>query len=101
EIKQKNYEKNEKYKEIKNELSKLIAQMDQYKKFLTIFYKIYEQKASEFCGKDFKFKIFDFENYNLIEKFEVYYKSIEYNNLSPIVKETVGKILAEKFTFYD
>lgn len=88
---------NELYEEVKNMKTKMV----QYKNFLTIYFKIYEQKASQFCGNDFKFKIFDFDNYTLIEKFEIYYKTIEYNNLSLDTKIKVDNILKEKFAFYD
>ena len=89
------------YTQLKEEVLDMKSKMDQYKTFLTIFFKIYEQKAAEFCGKDIKFKIFDFEGYTLIEKFEIYYKTIEFKNLTPQSKETVKKIWEEKFLFYD
>ena len=89
------------YNELYEELKNIKTKMVQYKNFLTIYFKIYEQKASQFCGNDFKFKIFDFDNYTLIEKFEIYYKTIEYNNLSLDTKIKVDNILKEKFAFYD
>ncbi len=101
EIKKENTEKLMEYDKLENKLAQMKIKMDQYKKFLTIFFKIYEQKAAEFCGKDFKFKIFDFDNYSLIEKFEIYYKTVEYNNLTSTVKRKVEKILEEKFVFYN
>ena len=91
----------EEYKEAEKDIKEMTNKMDQYKKFLTIFFKIYEQKANEFCGKEFKFKIFDFENYKLIEKFEIYYNTIEYNNLSAESKNKVEKFLDEKFIISD
>lgn len=89
------------YNKLNQEVTKMKNQMDQYKKFITIFFKIYEQKASEFCGKGFKFKIFDFENYSLIEKFQIFYNEIEYNNLNKQTKEFVLKTFEEKFLFYN
>lgn len=89
------------YNKLKEDLSNMKIKMEQYKKFITIFFKIYEQKASEFCGKDFKFKVFDFDEYTLIEKFEIYYKNIEYNNLSHSSKKKVNDILEEKFYFHN
>lgn len=91
----------DRYNELYEELKNMKTKMVQYKNFLTIYFKIYEQKASQFCGNDFKFKIFDFDNYTLIEKFEIYYKTIEYNNLSLDTKIKVDNILKEKFAFYD
>lgn len=89
------------YNKMKENLIEMKQKLEKYKKFLTIFFKIYEQKASDFCGKDFKFKIFEFDNYNLIEKFEVYYKTIEYKNLSPESKKIVDNVFKEKLIFYD
>lgn len=89
------------YLKLKEDLIEMKNKMDQYKAFITIFFKIYEQKAAEFCGKDFKFKIFDFENYSLVEKFEVYYKTIGYEYLAPSARKFVDKTLQEKFLLYD
>ena len=90
------------YLKLKDDLVQMKEKMNKYKTFLTIFFKIYEQKASEFCGKDFQFKIFDFENnYTLVEKFEIYYKTIKYENLSSTSRKQVDKILQEKFLFSD
>lgn len=89
------------YNKLNTELTEMQSKMDQYKKFISIFFKIYEQKASDFCGKGFKFKIFDFENYSLIEKFQVFYNEIEYNNLNKQTKEFVLKTFEEKFLFYN
>lgn len=89
------------YNKLNQEVTKMKNQMDQYKKFITIFFKIYEQKAAEFCGKGFKFKIFDFENYSLIEKFQIFYNEIEYNSLNKQTKEFVLKTFEEKFLFYN
>lgn len=89
------------YNKLNKELTEMKNKMDQYKKFITIFFKIYEQKASEFCGKGFKFKIFDFENYSLIEKFQIYYNEIEYNSLNEQAKDFVLKTFQEKFLFYN
>lgn len=91
----------EEYCKIEKDIKEMTLKMEQYKKFLTIFFKIYEQKANEFCGKDFKFKIFEFEDYKLIEKFEIYYKTIKYENLSIESKNKVDEILNEKFIISD
>ena len=99
-MKQKLQEERTEYNKLNEEVKSMKNKMDQYKKFITIFFRIYEQKADFFCGKGFKFKIFDFENYKLIEKFEVFYNEIHYHNLTPKVKEEVEKILQEKFLFY-
>lgn len=100
-MKEKIKQESTEYNNIKNDLTVMKFKMDQYKSFLTIFFKIYEQKAAEFCGKDFRFEIFEFDDYTLIEKFKIYYKSIEYANLNPSTKRKVESILEEKFLFYD
>ena len=99
-MKNKIQEERTQYNQLSLEITKMKQKMDQYKKFITIFFKIYEQKAAEFCGKGFKFKIFDFENYVLVEKFEIYYNEIEYQNLTTKAKNEVQKTLEEKFLFY-
>lgn len=91
----------EEYDKLRNNIIDIKTRMDKYKAFITIFFKIYEQKASDYCGKYFKFKIFEFEKYTLIEKFEIYYKSIEYKNLNNQDKMEVDNILKEKFIFND
>lgn len=94
-------EKNQ-FSTLKKEIIEMKAKMEKYKTFLTFFFKIYEQKATDFCGKDFKFKIFDFdEQYNLTEKFEIYYKSVKFENLTPSVQSLVNAVLQQKFVFYN
>lgn len=102
EMKKSLQENQDAFLKLKEDIIEMKNKMEKYKKFLNIFFKIYEQKASDFCGKDFQFKIFDFENnYTLIEKFEIYYKTINYKNLSKTSKIQVDKILQEKFLFCD
>ena len=85
---------------MKKELKEIISKMDSYKKFLEIYFKIYEQKATEYCGNDFKFKIFKFNEYALENIFDVYYKNVEYSQLDKKLKEEADKILIEKFQIY-
>lgn len=89
------------YNKMNIEIEEMTVKMKQYKQFLTIFYKIYEQKAADFCGKDFKFKIFEFNDYSLNEIFDIYYKNIIYENLSIPTRRKVNSMLEEKFVFYD
>lgn len=89
------------YNRLYKEIAEMREKIDKYIKFLTIFFKIYEQKAAEFCGKEFKFKIFDFDKYTLIEKFEIYYNSINYENLTPKKKRFVEDFLIEKFLVFE
>lgn len=99
-MKEKMQQDTEEYNKLKTELIEMKNKMEKYKTFLSYFFKIYEQKAAEFCGKDFKFKIFEFEDYTLKECFEIYYKNVKYENLATISKRKVEAILEEKFIFY-
>ena len=89
------------YNRLYKEISDMKIKIEQYKKFLTIFFKIYEQKAAEFCGKEYKFKIFEFDNYTLQETFKIYYKGVEFDYLTPKVKRIVEDTLTEKFLFFN
>lgn len=89
------------FKALKIELKDLSIKMDQYVKFISIYYKIYEKKANEYFGSEFNFKLFKFDEYTLQEKFEIYYNGIEYYELSKKERDKVDKIFYEKISFYD
>lgn len=82
------------------ELKQIYSKIESYKKFIELYFKIYEQKANEYMGDKFKFKIFKFDDFELKEIFEIYYEGIEYNFLDKKQKEEVDKILIEKFEIY-
>lgn len=90
----------DKFNYLKKELLLMKDSMDQYKKFLTIYFKIYEQKANEYFGQYFKFRLFKFNDYDLTDIFEVYYNNVEYSQLSIKDKNEVDKIFIEKFSIY-
>lgn len=83
------------------EFKKISEKINQYIKFITIYYKICEQKANEYFGKNFSFKLFKFDEYILQEKFEVYYNGIEYSELNRKERDKIDKIFYEKISFYD
>lgn len=85
---------------LKNNLNEMYKKLTQYKKFLTIYYKIYEQKANDFFGKDFKFKLFKFNDFELKAIFEIYYKDIEYTKLSKQERDFIDKIFIEKIDIF-
>lgn len=99
ELKKQMQPQKEEYLKLKTEITAMKTKMDQYKQFISIYFKIYEQKAAEYCGKGFRFKIFDFEDYSLIEKFELYYNEVEYNHLNSKTRIRVDDFLKEKFYF--
>ena len=40
--------------------------IEKYISFISIYFKIYEQKLTEFLGEDYKFNLFSFEDDNTI-----------------------------------
>lgn len=99
-IKQELKEKMDNFQQIEDNFNKITKTIQQYVSFLTIYYKIYEQKASNYCGPDYKFKFFRVENYKIIDIFEIYYNGVEYTQLSKEELDTVDKNLIEKFSIY-
>ena len=89
------------FNKTKKDLKDMQKKLDQYKKFIIIYYKICEQKAAEFCGKNYKFSFFDFENYTLIETFEIYYNGIKFENLNTKIKNIITDELIKKFAIFD
>lgn len=85
---------------LRNELLALNNNLQKYKKFLEIFYKIYEQKINNYFGNDIKFKIFRFNDLELEKIFEVYYKNIEYNQLNKIMKNEFDNLYIEKISYF-
>ena len=85
------------YEERKIKLKKMQTLLTKYLTFLNIYYKIYEQKASQYAGPDYKIKFFEIKNYEIINTLIITYKGIEYSELSKKDKQTVDKNLAEKF----
>lgn len=83
--------KQAKFDEIKNLLTRYLA-------FLKIYYKIYEQKASQYAGPKYKIKLFEIKNLDIIEILNITYNNIEYSQLSKKDKAKVDKNLLEKFS---
>lgn len=86
---------------LKSELIPMYEKMQQYQKFISIFFKIYEQKLNEFCGKEFQFKLFNFDDFHLKEILIIYYNNVEYSLLPYKEKKVVDKILAKNFINYN
>ena len=90
----------EEFNQLRNELNEMHLTLIEYKKFLNIYYKIYEQKAGDYFGPDFKFHLFQFDDYTLKPIFIIYYKDIEYTELSKRDKDLVDKTFAEKISIF-
>ena len=88
------------FNNLKLELKEMLDKINLYIKYLDIYYKILAQKASEYCGKNYKFKFHKIEDYKLIPILEIYYDDIEYNSLNSSVRQEVDKTLIEKFEIY-
>lgn len=86
-----------KYEEKQLELKKMEELIIKYLAFLKIYYKIYEQKASQYAGSDYKIKLFEIKNLDIIKILNIIYKGIEYSQLSKRDKQIVDKNLIEKF----
>ncbi len=86
------------YKEKENQLKEMQKTLNKYLYFLKIFYKIYEQKASQYAGQDYKIKFFEIKNYDIIKILNIKYKGIEYSELSKKDKKIVDENLLEKFS---
>ena len=94
----------EKYKNLntlKSELIELNKKLNSYKKFLEIYFKIYEQKINNYFGKDIKFKLFKFNSLELQEIFEIYYMGIEYTQLNKALKKEFDEIYLEKISYFN
>lgn len=92
----------EEYKIINNLKPILLKQNEKlkfYKKFIEIYFKIYEQKANDYFGNNIKFKLFRFNSLDLEEIFEIYYNGIEYTQLHPKQREELDKICYEKISY--
>lgn len=88
------------FNKTKQECIALKEKLLSYKKFISIYYKIYEQKANNYFGKDFKFKFAKFNDLELQEIFELKYKDMDYYELDKKSKQEVDKIYAEKIFYF-
>lgn len=93
-------EKYSKLKVLQEECETLKNNLDNYIKFITIFYKIYEKKINDYFGKDFKFKFFTFDDLELKNIFKVYYKDVDYYELDKKNKDEFDEIYSEKIYYF-
>lgn len=88
------------FNNLKMELKDMLTTLEEYIKFISLYFKIMEQKAGEYCGPEYKFKFFKIENYQLHYILEIYYDGTEISQLDPDLKNDIDKYLAEKFSIY-
>ena len=98
--KEKFKEKYKKYNDLKNECITLKNNLDKYKKFISIFYKIYQQKINDYFGQDFNFTFYRFNDYELEEIFEVKYKGIDYTQLGSALRKEFDDTYLEKIKYF-
>ena len=86
------------YNKKQDEIKKIENLIKKYLSFLNIYYKIYEQKASQFAGPDYKIKLFNIENYEIVKILNIKYKDVDYPMLKKRDKQEVDKNLIKKFS---
>lgn len=86
------------YEQKKTKIDEMKTTLNKYLSFLNIYYKIYEQKASQYAGPDYKIKLFEIKNCEIIEILNIQYKGVEYFELSKKNKQIVDQNLIEKFS---
>lgn len=100
ELKEENKSEMKEFTNLRKELKEMLDKLNLYLKFIEIYFKILQQKAEEYCGKDFKFKFARIEEYQLIPILEIYYKGLKYEELNPKDAKEIEKYLIEKFSIY-
>lgn len=90
------------YKESKESLLKTYNTIKKYVEYLSIYFKIYEQKLNDFFGKDYKFKLASFnDNMEIKEILKIQYKGIDYLDLPEKEKNQVDEELGLKISLFD
>lgn len=85
----------------KKELLPMHEKIEKYVSFISIYFKIYEQKLTEFLGEDYKFNLFSFEDDSLKEILKITYKGLNYSDLSINEMENIDKYIYSKIQTFD
>lgn len=86
---------------LKKELVPMHEKIEKYISFISIYFKIYEQKLTEFLGEDYKFNLFSFEDDSLKEILKITYKGLNYSDLSINEMENIDKYIYSKIQTFD
>lgn len=86
---------------LKKELLPMHEKIEKYISFISIYFKIYEQKLTEFLGEDYKFNLFSFEDDSLKEILKITYKGLNYSDLSINEMENIDKYIYSKIQTFD
>lgn len=88
-------EKLNQYNSLKKDLSNIEVKLRNYVKFISIYYKICEQKLNNFIGNNITFKLYSIDEYEIKEALKIYYNKVEYELLDTKAQENVDKILGK------
>lgn len=86
---------------LKKELIPVYEKIEKYKKFISIYFKICEQKLTDFLGTDYKFSLFCFEEDTLKEILKITYKGTDYKDLTMEEMEDVDKYIYSKIQVFE
>lgn len=86
---------------LKKELLPMHEKIEKYISFISIYFKIYEQKLTEFLGEDYKFNLFSFEDDSLKEILKITYKGLNYSDLSINEMENIDKYIYSKIQTFN
>ena len=86
---------------LQKELLPMHEKIEKYISFISIYFKIYEQKLTEFLGEDYKFNLFSFEDDSLKEILKITYKGLNYSDLSINEMENIDKYIYSKIQTFD
>lgn len=88
-------EKLNQYNSLKKDLSNIEGKLRNYVKFISIYYKICEQKLNNFIGNNITFKLYSIDEYEIKEALKIYYNKVEYELLDTKTQESIDKILGK------
>ncbi len=94
-LKIKYQEKIETYNQLNEQVKSLENKITKELNFISIYYKLCEQRINNFIGENITFKLFKIEKFELVEILEIYYNGIFYENLNEESKLFVDKTIAK------
>ena len=86
-------EKLTEFNTIKKDLLETENLLKKYVKFISIYYKIIEQKLNNFIGNNITFKLYSIEGYEIKEVLKIYYDKVEYEYLDQKIKDYINRTL--------
>lgn len=90
--------KKDRYQDLQIELKEDLTKIEDYIKYISIHYKIIEQKANEFFGENIKFNFFKIVDYEIKPDLKITYNEMNYFDLPEEQREKLDKKIIEKFS---